>query len=1190
MTVKRPQGHKISLCLIARDNADVIGRCLMSVRDYVDEVIVVDTGSTDRTKKIVRSTCKGAVILDYNERTNPEGFLIDRQEEWPDLPLGPFTGRSMLADFASARQLGVDAASGDYIFWIDTDDVVDGAPLVVDIPGDLEQSGFVAAELKYDYSRAGSGESSVVDSQFFRERIVKKTAKPRWVGKVHEILTFEGPARKYGSPKIKHLHDSKYAQERGPKHRNLKILLKWHEDVEAGRAPMDARSLFYLGLEASRFMPKEAIKHLKKYTQIATSSEEQAVAHNTIGGLLELDSRFDEAEESFKRGQLAAPGNPDGFFGSARIAYFKKDLDACIAASEAGLEACRTRLPSSFTFQQNLMEQKWRPHVYYSFALLSKGRSREGLESAKAGLVFHPTQEHLVVNKKFAEKLLNHEVVDRPSSLEKQGRRELRRSGGKLSINIWTGPAWERWSPDSLETGIGGSETAAAQIAKSLVCRGHTVKVFGEAYGVWDGVEYVPHEKLSENPATYPCDVFVASRQPSALRFDVSSSVKALWVHDVHCGEGSEAATDVDRSDVVMALSTWHAGFLKQTYPNLDPEKIWVTSNGISLERFKDEPVKIGRRAIYASSPDRGLDRLLDLWPRIRERVPSAELHVYYGFETWKKIAASRNDTDTLTRLSVFERRLKKGRKIGVVYHGRVGQRELAKAYCQARVWAYPTAFTETSCISAMEAQAAGCVPVTTALAALAETVKCGYLIQGDPNEAFYADSFVERVTSCLLGEEEVSRRAREVALATFSWDDVAASWEEKLLELVAESDGSESKEEREPVIVRQSMSPRRRSKRKRKKIAVVLGKMGTSVHGLIDGRRPFDDECTFVTGTVGGFLGIGWGLAERGHDVDMICDAKEIARDSKELGGANVIPLDEAPPEGYDVCVAINEPDLLRQVPDGCVRIVAQWLNDFSYCQAGFDDFVDAYACPSMTLARKLSGFVGSDKMEVVPISINPELYDRGARRRPSSVAYASSPDRGLHVLLDLWPEIRRRVPAAELRVYYRVQPWLDTIVGTVPSGFDETWARAESIRSSLKVLGTNGENGLFMVGPLTPRRMLHELSTTEVLAYPCDPISFTEGYSLTVLDACAAGCVPICSDVDALGELWWGAAHLVRGKPSERKSEWVEAISRALTDQNFATEVRASAASRARELTRQRVAVMWEALIERIDEDKRG
>ncbi len=47
------QGITISLCMIVRDEEDTIGRCLDAVEKIVDEIIIVDTGSIDRTKEIV---------------------------------------------------------------------------------------------------------------------------------------------------------------------------------------------------------------------------------------------------------------------------------------------------------------------------------------------------------------------------------------------------------------------------------------------------------------------------------------------------------------------------------------------------------------------------------------------------------------------------------------------------------------------------------------------------------------------------------------------------------------------------------------------------------------------------------------------------------------------------------------------------------------------------------------------------------------------------------------------------------------------------------------------------------------------------------------------------------------------------------------------------------------------------------
>src|SRR5215831_10889099 len=85
---------RISAALIVRDEESTLGRCLESIREHVDEIVVVDTGSRDATKDIARQY--HARLFDY---------------PWRD-------------DFAAARQCSFDLARGDWVFWVDADDVV----------------------------------------------------------------------------------------------------------------------------------------------------------------------------------------------------------------------------------------------------------------------------------------------------------------------------------------------------------------------------------------------------------------------------------------------------------------------------------------------------------------------------------------------------------------------------------------------------------------------------------------------------------------------------------------------------------------------------------------------------------------------------------------------------------------------------------------------------------------------------------------------------------------------------------------------------------------------------------------------------------------------------------------------------------------------------------------------------------
>ena len=91
----RARPVRVSLTMIVRNEEHNLPRCLESVCGLFDEIVIVDTGSTDRTAEIAGSF--GARVFDF---------------AWVD-------------DFAAARNAALARATGDYAFWLDADDVVD---------------------------------------------------------------------------------------------------------------------------------------------------------------------------------------------------------------------------------------------------------------------------------------------------------------------------------------------------------------------------------------------------------------------------------------------------------------------------------------------------------------------------------------------------------------------------------------------------------------------------------------------------------------------------------------------------------------------------------------------------------------------------------------------------------------------------------------------------------------------------------------------------------------------------------------------------------------------------------------------------------------------------------------------------------------------------------------------------------
>lgn len=277
------------------------------------------------------------------------------------------------------------------------------------------------------------------------------------------------------------------------------------------------------------------------------------------------------------------------------------------------------------------------------------------------------------------------------------------------AVTIWCPNTGQAWNPDSIwKDGIGGSETAVIRVAEELSKQNKRVTVYAECEGIWGGVRYA----LTENFRPDRCNLFVSWRTlgPTPMMKDFADH-RFVWCHDVHAGEMNEEQL---KGITLIALSKWHAGFLQEKYPTAE---IVVSGNGIDPDRFKKKVQRIKHRMIYAQSPDRGLDQVLQLFPAIKAKYPDATLEVFYGFDMARK------------RLPGFIQGVEElAKQDGITLHGRVGQDRLAEEYLKADAMLYPSVmpngenFMETYCISVVEALAAGCFPITADHGALRET------------------------------------------------------------------------------------------------------------------------------------------------------------------------------------------------------------------------------------------------------------------------------------------------------------------------------------------------------------------------------------------------------------------------------------------------------------------------------------
>jgi glycosyltransferase involved in cell wall biosynthesis len=179
-----------------------------------------------------------------------------------------------------------------------------------------------------------------------------------------------------------------------------------------------------------------------------------------------------------------------------------------------------------------------------------------------------------------------------------------------------------------------------------------------------------------------------------------------------------------------------------------------------------------------------------------------------------------------------------------------------------------------------------------------------------------------------------------------------------------------------------------------------------------------------------------------------------------------------------------------------------------------------------------------------ILPNGADSSIYVRdSAAPRKKKIVYASSPDRGLHWLLEAFPEIRRRVPDVTLDIYYDWEPFYLA----VKDGNSETSFR---LRYCKEMLDRLKNKGVVHHGSTSREKMIDVFKSSRVLAYPCDTVSYTEGFSVTTLEAAMSGCVPVLAGADALQEVYGGHVPTVPAPYSKHKLEYLEKVVDLLRD----------------------------------------
>ena len=220
----------ISACMIVRDEEKLLARCLSSFQGAFDELLIVDTGSKDKTEEIARGF--GAKVHRFTACIGDDGKM---------------------RDFALARNHGLDLATGDWILWMDADDVLQ--------PGGAERlrqasrrEGIAGVQVTIRWNR----------DTWLQTRLFRNLPVNRFLGRIHEFPRVRGKVDKDREIVVQHLPDK--TGKEGSTERNLRLL-----ELEVKDDPANLRALFHLGnaLRLSRRFD-EAILRYTQYLAIGS--------------------------------------------------------------------------------------------------------------------------------------------------------------------------------------------------------------------------------------------------------------------------------------------------------------------------------------------------------------------------------------------------------------------------------------------------------------------------------------------------------------------------------------------------------------------------------------------------------------------------------------------------------------------------------------------------------------------------------------------------------------------------------------------------------------------------------------------------------------------------------------------------------------------------------------------------------
>jgi tetratricopeptide (TPR) repeat protein len=342
--------------MIVKNEEQVLAKCLESVKSIVDEIIIVDTGSTDNTKEIASQYTDK--IFDF---------------AWEN-------------DFATARNFSFSKATMDYQMWLDADDIItpENAEKIAELKANLPPDTDMVI-MPYWYKHTGSRPLIVQH----RERLLKRSKNFLWQEPIHEFIPMQGKAVKAD---ILVLHCPLPEKEKAKFTRNLDI----YKALVTQNKLLPSRSLrlYAQELKASGNY-EEAIKHYKLALESPeVTSEDKLWITVNLAACLERLGKVDFALDYLQ--SVKDTGRAEVYCEIGFCYQQKGEYDEALKWFLSALSAER---PTSAT--SVIYEDCWGfiPHLELSVCYDNIGNFKLAYKHNEQAATFYPDNEFVLANR-----------------------------------------------------------------------------------------------------------------------------------------------------------------------------------------------------------------------------------------------------------------------------------------------------------------------------------------------------------------------------------------------------------------------------------------------------------------------------------------------------------------------------------------------------------------------------------------------------------------------------------------------------------------------------------------------------------------------------------------------------------------------------------------------------------------------